>query len=204
MQLWLAFTSPFARKVRIAAHELGLAGEIELVETDPWTDPRLRAVNPLAKVPTLILEDGEVLYESSAICDHLDERAGGGRLFPRSGRERRRALRLQGLSDGAATAAGRLFAAERRAALQVDPMIPRFERAIAASLDALEAEPLSREAFTIAEVGVACLLGYLDFRWPERAWRAGRPALADWWTAMAERPSLVETAHRLPTVDPRP
>ncbi|MDI3290251.1 glutathione S-transferase N-terminal domain-containing protein [Polyangium sp. 15x6] len=46
MQLWLAFTSPFARKIRIAAHELGLAGEIVLVETDPWTDPRLRAVNP--------------------------------------------------------------------------------------------------------------------------------------------------------------
>ncbi len=204
MQLWLAFTSPFARKVRIAAHELGLAGEIELVETDPWTDARLRAVNPLAKVPTLVLEDGEVLYESSAICDHLDERAGGGRLFPRSGRERRRALRLQGLTDGAATAAGRLFAAGRRAPPQLDPMTPRFEQAIAASLDALETESLSKDVFTMAEVGVACLLGYLDFRWPERDFRAGRPALSDWWTAMADRPSIVATAHRLPTVAPLP
>ncbi|UQA62780.1 glutathione S-transferase family protein [Polyangium aurulentum] len=196
--MWLAFTSPFARKVRIAAHELGLAGQIELQETDPWTDPRLRAVNPLAKVPTLVLEDGEILYESSAICDSLDERAGGGRLIPRSGRERRRALRLQGLTDGAATAAGRLFAAERRAA--PDPMSPRFEQAIAASLDALETEALSTEVFTIAEVGVACLLGYLDFRWPERAFLAGRPGLSDWWTAVADRPSIIETAHRLPAV----
>ncbi|WP_437730087.1 glutathione S-transferase family protein [Sorangium sp. So ce1335] len=204
MQLWIAFTSPFARKVRIAAHELGLAGEIELVETDPWTDPRLRAVNPLAKVPTLILEEGEILYESSAICDHLDERAGGGRLFPRSGRERRRALRLQGLTDGATTAAGRLFAAERRAAQHPDPMAPRLEQAIAASLDALETEPLSTELFTIGEIGVACLLGYLDFRWPERNWRIGRPTLAAWWTATAARASLIDTAHRLPTIEPRP
>ncbi|WP_437720476.1 glutathione S-transferase family protein [Sorangium sp. So ce861] len=204
MQLWLAFTSPFARKVRVAAHELGLAGEIALVETDPWTDPRLRAVNPLAKVPTLILDDGEILYESSAICDHLDERAGGGRLVPRSGRERRRALRLQGLTDGAATAAGRLFAAERRAATQPDPMTPRFEHAIAASLDALETEPLSTGAFTMAEVGAACLLGYLDFRWPERDWRPGRPALSAFWAAVASRPSIVETAHRLPAAAPRP
>ncbi|MDI1483284.1 glutathione S-transferase N-terminal domain-containing protein [Polyangium sp. y55x31] len=204
MQLWLAFTSPFARKVRVAAHELGLASEIELVETDPWTDPRLRAVNPLAKVPTLILEDGEILYESSAICDYLDERAGGGRLLPRAGRERRRVLRVQGLTDGAATAAGRLFAAERRAATQPDPMTPRFEQAIAASLDALETEPLSTEAFSMAEVGAACLLGYLDFRWPERDWHAGRPVLSDWWAAVENRPSIAQTAHHLSTTAPRP
>ena len=113
-------------------------------------------------------------------------------------------MRLQGLTDGAATAAGRLFTAERRAATQPDPLTPRFEQAIAASLDALETEPLSREVFTMAEVGAACLLGYLDFRWPEREWRAGHPALSDWWAAVANRRSIIETAHRMSTLDPRP
>ncbi|WP_437774479.1 glutathione S-transferase C-terminal domain-containing protein [Sorangium sp. So ce1097] len=72
------------------------------------------------------------------------------------------------------------------------------------SLDALETEPLSAELFTIGEVGVACLLGYLEFRWPERDWRTGRPSLVAWWAATAARPSLVKTAHRLPAIDPRP
>lgn len=60
MKLWYAPTAPFARKVRVAAHELGLAEKLQLVEVDPWSDPRLRALNPLAKVPTLVLDDGEV------------------------------------------------------------------------------------------------------------------------------------------------
>jgi glutathione S-transferase len=68
MQLWYAPTSPFARKVRIAAHELGLAYRIGLIKADPWTDKRLRALNPLAKVPTLVLDDGRALYESALIC----------------------------------------------------------------------------------------------------------------------------------------
>ncbi len=79
-QLWYAPTSPFARKVRIAAHELGLADALELVEVNPWTDARLRALNPLAKVPTLVLASGDALYEPGVICDYLDAAGAERRL----------------------------------------------------------------------------------------------------------------------------
>ncbi|WP_225411637.1 glutathione S-transferase N-terminal domain-containing protein [Stigmatella hybrida] len=77
MELWYAPTSPFARKVRIAAHELGLAGCLRLVEVTPWTDARLRALNPLSKVPTLVLDSGEVLYESGVLCEYRTSTSAG-------------------------------------------------------------------------------------------------------------------------------
>jgi len=88
MELWYAPTSPFARKVRVAAHELGVADAIQLVEVDPWTDPRLRNLNPLAKVPTLVLDDGEIVWESGLIAERLDALSGAPALFPPAGTER--------------------------------------------------------------------------------------------------------------------
>jgi glutathione S-transferase len=199
MQLWYAPTSPFARKTRIAAHELGLAASLELIEANPWTDTRLRTLNPLAKVPTLVLDSGQALIESAVICEYFDSLAGGGRLFPPPGEARWRALGLQGLADGAATAAGRLFADEhRRAEERSDAMMARFRTAIEASLDQLERQGLEGSLTTIGEVSAAALLGYLDFRWPERDWRKQRPQLAAWFAEVERRPSMIETRHRLP------
>lgn len=199
MELWYAPTSPFARKVRIAAHELGLAGRLRLVEVNPWTDARLRALNPLSKVPTLVLDSGEVLYESSVLCEYLDSLAPEPHLFPAVGPQRWRALLLQGLADGANTAAGRLFAEERRATHQRDEaMRDRFQQAIGAALHALEPQALLTGPLSIGEVSAATLLGYLDFRWPEREWRASHPRLAAWFQQIDARPSMRETRHRLP------
>lgn len=195
-QIWYAPTSPFARKVRIAAHELGLADALELVEVNPWTDARLRALNPLAKVPTLVLPSGETLYESGVICDYLDAIGAERRLFPPSGTPRWRALRLQGLMDGAMTAAGRLYADEQRPADQrSDAMMTRLGSAIASTLEALDREPLDPEALTIGEISAAAFLGYLDFRWPERDWRTAHPAQARWFAAVERRPSMIQTRH---------
>jgi len=204
MQLWHAPTSPFARKTLIAVHELGLARAVQLVEVNPWTDQRLRRLNPLSKVPTLVRPDGPPLMESAVICEYLDAAAGGGRLFPLFppvGEERWRALRLQALADGAATAATRLHADERRAPFERSQvMMLRFREAIDAALAELErqASSLTAEAPTIGEIAVAAALGYLDFRWPERDWRAGRPGLGDWFDAFQARPSMAASAHRLP------
>jgi glutathione S-transferase len=197
MQLWYSPTSPFARKARIAALELGLAGRLEPVEIDPWTDPRLRALNPLAKVPTLVLDDGEAVWESGLIAERLEAMAGGHVLFPPEGAERWRALGLQVLADGACTAAGRLFADERRQpGDRTEFMLARLRAAIEAVVDRLETQPLSA-APTIGEISVAVLLGYLDFRWPDRDWRATRPSLAAWFETFAQRPSMAATMPRM-------
>jgi glutathione S-transferase len=198
MQLWYAPTSPFARKVRIAAFELGLADDIALVEVDPWSDERLRSLNPLAKVPTLVLGWGEILFESTVICEYLDVLA-GPRLFPRPSVERWRALLIQGLADGAATAAGRLFAEIRKPASERSAaMTARFEAAIEASLDEMERRGLDGSLSTIGDVTAVAFLGYLDFRWPDRDWQKGRSRIAAAYAQAQARPSLVQTAYRLP------
>ena len=93
--------SPFARKVRIAAELLSLAGKIEVRETD-LNDPAdtIRVQNPLGKVPALVLDDGTTYYDSRVILDYLDHLAGGGRIIPREAPARFEALRLQALCDG--------------------------------------------------------------------------------------------------------
>ncbi len=160
MELWYAPTSPFARKVRVAAHELGVADAIQLAEVDPWTDPRLRNLNPLAKVPTLVLDDGEIVWESGLISERLDALSGASELFPPLGIERWRALSLQALADNACTAAGRLYADERRPSeARSETMLARFRRAIDASLDYLETAEL-RSSPTIGEISAGALLGY--------------------------------------------
>jgi glutathione S-transferase len=199
VQLWYAPTSPFARKVRIVAHELGLADRIELVEVNPWTDERLRALNPLAKVPTLVCDDGVILYESAIICEYFDDLAGGG-LYP-SGPARWPALLRQGLADGVNTASGRLFADEQRAPQErSERMMQRFRAAIDGGLDQIDAGQLATEQPGIGEIAVAAALGYLDFRWPDRDWRGRRAALAGWFDRFEQRPSMAATRHHLPVL----
>lgn len=198
MQLWYAPTSPFARKVRIAACELDLS-DIELVEVNPWTDQGLRTINPLSKVPTLVLDNGAALFESAVICDYLDALGPRRRLHPGDGPERWRALLLQGLADGASTAAGRLYADEHRPDTErSDLMMRRFALAIETALDALEARTALHDLPTIGEISVAAFLGYLSFRWPGRDWRNGRPGVAAWFERFSRRPSMTSTPHRQP------
>lgn len=196
-ELWYAPTSPFARKVRVAACELGVSHRIDLIRVDPWADDRLRKRNPLAKVPTLIIHDGEILFESSVICDYLDALGPERRLFPPEGTKRWHALRLQGAADGAMTAMGRLFADERKPADErSETMMRRFVQTRQAVLDWLERIEFASDP-TISEIAVAVLLGYLEFRWPDRDWQSGRPRLARWFNGFRERPSMQATAHHL-------
>lgn len=196
LELWFAPTSPFARKVRVAAAELGLAHRLRLVRVDPWTDDRLRARNPLAKVPTLVTAGGDTLFESGVICDYLDSLAPKRQLFPEEGLPRWRALRLQGAADGAMLAMGRLFAEERKPPDQRHkPMMARFVDSREAVLDWLAPIDFASDSVTIGELSVAMLLGYLDFRWPERDWRSTRILLARWFDRFSDRRAFQETAH---------
>ena len=196
MQLWYAPTSPFARKVRIAAHELGLSHRIGLLKADPWTDTRLRKLNPLAKVPTLVLDDGRALYESALICEYLDAHADAPHLYPPVGAARWETLLRQGLADGAAAAAGRLFAEQRKPDAERNPgMEARFREAIDAALDTLEkGAPVHGEPL-IGDIATAAFIGYLDFRFPGTGWRATRLTLSAWYDVFCQRPSMKTTEH---------
>nr|UZH23209.1 hypothetical protein [myxobacterium MSr12020] len=200
MKLFYAPTSPFARKVRVTAHELALGERIDLVQVNPWSDAELRSLNPLAKVPTLVRDDGQVLFESALICEYLDHLAAGG-LYPAPGEARWSALLRQGIAEGIKAAAGRLFADEHRPAQErSSSVMQRQAEAIEAGLDRLEREAgaLSTGLEDIGAIAVACALGYLDFRWPERAWREGRSGLGRWFDVVGQRPSMLSTQHHLP------
>ena len=175
--------SPFGRKVKIAAALLGLTDRIEIVVADTL-DPNeaLRTQNPLGKIPTLILESGETLFDSRVIVEYLDALAGGGGVIPASGPERFAALRLQALGDGLMDAAlaqvyeVRFRPEEMRVQSWTDHQAGKVERA----LQALEADHSAPGGpLHVGEITLACALGYLDLRFQGR-WRAAHPRLVAW------------------------
>jgi glutathione S-transferase len=197
MKLYFSPTSPYARKVRIAATELGLATRIELqaVSLTPVNpDDGLRARNPLGKIPALVADDGTVLYDSRVICEYLDALAGGDRLFPAAGAARWTALRRQALADGITDAAVlvryelALRPQERQWTIWADAQLLK----VRTGLDALERENLGGR-FDIGAISIACALGYLDFRFASEGWQKTRPRLAAWYAPLGARPSVGAT-----------
>ena len=203
MKLRHAPASPYVRKVMATAIETGLDERIELIPTnvrDP--DPELAGHNPLSKVPALITDGGEKLFDSPVICEYLDSLHDGPKLFPPAGAARWRALRLQALGDGVLDAAV-LCRMEgfRPAELRSGEFVAQQKGKVASALDALEQEAGGfGDAVTIGAITVGCALGYLDFRFSEDDWRAGRSALAAWYAEFAKRPSMARSAPREPTV----
>ena len=181
--------SPFGRKVRIAVALLGLSDRIT-VENADTNDPsdKLRKQNPLGKVPTLILENGETLYDSRVIVEYLDFLAGGGRLIP-AGAARFDVLRQQALADGLLDAAllqvyeARWRPEERREPRWLDHQREKVERALRVAETTLSTPPW---AFHVGHVALACALGYLDLRFEGR-WRDDHPRLVAWLDDFAKR-----------------
>jgi glutathione S-transferase len=176
-------SSPFVRKVRIAVALLGLDKEVTLERADT-TDPNdsLRQINPLGKIPVLIAEDGGAIYDSRVILDYLDERAGGGKIIPRQGRERLAALRLQALCDGILDASiltlyeGRFRKPEMHEPKWLELQAGKISRALAVLETArTPLDPVPH----VGQIALACALGYRDFRFAGD-WRAGHPHLVAW------------------------
>ena len=187
----------------VFAHETGLADQIDIVPTATGdAESGLSAENPLSKVPTLVTDGGEALYDSRVICEYLDGLHGGIKLFPLAGGERLRALRVQALADGIMDAAVlRIYENLRPEDKRSSDWIAKQKGKMGSGLDALEEEVGSfGDPLTIGLLSVACLLGYLDFRFADDDWRMGRPALADWFEVIADRPSMMATMPRLPQV----
>lgn len=198
MRLYFNPASPYVRKVRVTAHELGLADEIDLIGvslTPVSPHEGVRSSNPIGKIPALITDDGAALYDSPVICEYLDARAGGNRIFPAAGAARWTALRRQSIADGVMDAAvlTRYEEAVRPKELRWQEWIDGQLLKIRTALDALERENLAG-VFDIGTISIACALGYLDLRFASEGWRRSRPRLAAWADAIAERPSLAATA----------
>ncbi len=197
MKLHWSPRSPFVRKVMIVAHERGLAGRIDCVRTvAAMTKPHAELMNdnPLSKIPTLILDDGTVLYNSPVICEYLDALDGAPKLFPRAPKARMTALRRQALGDGFLEMMVALRNERERAQpsdIHIASTAAR-KAAVLASLDR-EAESLTTTPFGIGHIAIGCALSYLDFRFAEENWRKDHLRLANWHAAFAARPSVRAT-----------
>jgi glutathione S-transferase len=199
MKLYCSTTSPYVRKVLIAAYETGLYERIEklLVQHTPTQQSdALNQTNPLGKIPALITDDGQVFYDSPLVCEYLDTLHRGPRLIPADGPARWKTLLLQALADGVMDAAVLL-----RYEVWLRPAELRWKDWIQGQTDKIERGLAVAErdvagfgdTLDIGTIAVACALGYLDLRNPDMDWRAQYPQLAAWHARFAERPSYQAT-----------
>lgn len=196
LKLRYSTTSPFVRKASITILECGLENQVERIVTNPWApDTDLPHTNPLGKVPALTIENGQVLFDSPVICEYLDSLSSLPCLFPREGEARWIALRRQALGDGVLEAAvGRLLEGRRPAEQQSEAVANRYQAAITRALDAFEQDsPSFAGGFDIGHITVVTALEYLEFRFSQDDWRAGRPQLKRWYDSIAERDSVKQT-----------
>jgi glutathione S-transferase len=200
MKIYYSPTSPYVRKVLVAAHELGLADRIEKLPSAAHPVNRDRAIiahNPLGQVPTFFTDDGQMLADSRVICEYLDDLAGGA-LFPAPGAARWRALVDQSIGDGLLAAAllARYETAVRPAEkLWKDWLDGQLDK-VATSLAAIEAAAAGfADRVDIGTITFGCGLGYLDLRFPDLNWRAKHPATAAWFARFNARASMASTAH---------
>ena len=196
MKLHWSPRSPYVRKVMVCAHELGIVERIELVRSvAAMTKPneKLMRDNPLSKIPTLVLDDGRVLFDSLVICEFLSDMA-GGTLFPAAPEAKWQALRWHAFGDGLLDVLI-LWRNERERAAPSPELIDAFDRKTRASLALLDAEAgrLEAASFSIGHVTLACALGYLDYRFAALGWRALAPRLAAWHQPLVARPSIRAT-----------
>jgi glutathione S-transferase len=200
MKLHWSPRSPFVRKVMVVAHERGLVGRLDCVRTVAATSKphaELMRDNPLSKIPTLVLDDGTVIYDSRVICEYFDtlgDLEDAPKLFPADPKARLAALRRQALGDGFLDLLI-LLRDERMRAQPSDAHLVSAAVRKRAVLDHLEQEAAALIAaqFSIGHVAIGCSLSYLDFRYADENWREGHSRLAAWHATFAARPSVRAT-----------
>jgi glutathione S-transferase len=201
MKLLGAVTSPYVRKVRIVMAEKKL--EYEFVQEDVWAASiSIVLSNPLGKVPCLLMETGEALYDSRVIVEYLDTLSPVGKLIPPSGRERTEVKVWEALADGLldAAIAARLEAhwvgrseAERSQAW-IDRQLGKVHDTLAAISKGLSDNSMCAGIhLSLADIAVGCALGYLDFRFPNIAWRRDYPNLDKLQEKLMQRQSFIDS-----------
>lgn len=201
MKLIGAVTSPYARKVRIVMSEKRL--DFQFVAEDVWSaTSTISESNPLGKVPCLVMEGGEALFDSRVIVEYIDTLSPVGKLIPSMGRERAEVKTWEALADGVLDAAilARLEAtwvgrtAEQRSAAWIDRQMGKITTSLKAISHGLgEKAYCAGVHFSLADIAVGCVLGYLDFRFPQISWRADYPNLVKLDDKLALRQSFIDT-----------
>lgn len=197
-QLLLTLTSPYARKCRMVAIEKGLDLPIS-IEPPHAEGSRVASLNPLVKIPALLLDDGEVIYDSRVIVQALELWQPQPALLPADPHLRLQALRWEALADGVADAMVLVMMERQRPTERQDPAwIARQSAKVVAGLRAFEAAVAPRrfllgDQLSLADLAVAAACGYVGLRGPALLADAG-PGLHAWLAWLAERPSVAETA----------
>jgi glutathione S-transferase len=200
MKLIGSLTSPYVRKVRVVLAEKKL--DYNFVLEDVWGSDAILASNPLGKVPCLVMDGAEAVFDSRVIVEYVDTLSPVGKLIPSSGRERVEVRTWEALADGMidAAIAARLEAtwAGRSEAQRSQAWIDRQQVRIAATLKSIS-QGLGDKAycvgthFSLADIAVGCALGYLDFRFPQNDWRAEYPNIVRLADKLAARQSFIDT-----------
>ena len=201
MKLIGAVTSPYVRKVRIVMAEKKL--DYQFVLEDVWNSNAIVASNPLGKVPCLIMEGGEAVFDSRVIVEYVDALSPVGKLIPGSGRERAEVRTWEALADGLSDAAlearleqtwaGRTES--QRSQAWIDRQLAKIDAALAAMAKGLGDKPYCAGIhLTLADIAVGCALGYLDFRFPQIEWRQRHLSLARLADKLAQRQSFIDSA----------
>ena len=202
MKLIGSTTSPYVRKVRIVMAEKKL--DYQFVLDNVWSaDTKIAASNPLGKVPCLIMEGAEAVFDSRVIVEYLDTLSPVGKLIPSTGRERAEVKTWEALADGLLDAAilvrlentfeGRTPA--QRSQAWIDRQMQKIDASLKAMAQGLGDKPFcSGIHLSLSDIAVGCALGWLEFRFPEIGWRAEHPNLARLMDKLAQRPSFADTA----------
>jgi glutathione S-transferase len=201
MKLIGSTSSPYVRKVRVVMAEKKL--DYQFVVEDPWAaDSTIMHSNPLGKVPCLVMEGGEALFDSRVIVEYLDTLSPVGKLIPAVGRERAEVKTWEALADGVLDAlvlarlentwAGRGKA--QRSQAWIDRQIDKTQASLKAMSQGLGDKPFCAGIYlSLADIAIGCALGYLDFRFADIDWRTPYPNLAKLYEKLIQRGSFADT-----------
>ena len=200
MKLIGSLTSPYVRKVRIVMAEKRLDYQLEL--EDVWANDRIMQSNPLGKVPCLVMEGGEAVFDSRVIVEYVDTLSPVGKLIPERGRERAEVRTWEALADGVLDAAILVRLEQtwsgrpepQRSAAWVERQLGKVDAGVAAIGKGLGDKPwCSGTHFSLSDIAVGCALGYLDFRFSHIDWRARHANLARLFDKLSLRSSFIDT-----------
>lgn len=201
MKLLGSSSSPYVRKVRVVMAEKKL--DYDFVTEDVWAaQTTIAESNPLGKVPCLIMEGGEALFDSRVIVEYLDTLSPVGKLIPSVGRERAEIKTWEALADGVLDAAilARLEATwggreeAQRSPAWIDRQLVKVQASLKAMSQGLGEKPFCAGIhLSLADIAIGCALGYLDFRFPQIDWRADYPNLVRLHDKLMQRPSFADT-----------